>query len=144
MIKLSVKKLHEDAIIPTYARLGDAGLDLTAVGFKIENSMIAYRLGIAVAIPEGHVGLIYPRSSISKTGLRLANSVGVIDSGYRGELLVKFDWDMKSPPYQVGDRVAQLVVMPIPFVTPQVVEELSDTERGSGGFGSTGAVGGKL
>ena len=90
-------------------------------------------------IPEGHVGLLYPRSSISKTSCSLRNAVGVIDSGYRGEIMLKFSCSTNLNIYNVGDRVAQLIIMPYPQVQFEEVEELSDTDRGEGGFGSTGA-----
>lgn len=82
-MKVKIKKLHPDAVIPVYAKAGDAGLDLTAISesWNEDDSMVTYDTGLAVEIPEGHVGLLFPRSSVSKTRLNLANSVGVIDSG---------------------------------------------------------------
>jgi dUTP pyrophosphatase len=137
-MKLNFKKLHETAVIPQYAKEGDAGLDLTAIAFKSDDGVITYRTGLAVEVPEGHVGLLFPRSSVYKTWMTMSNSVGVIDSGYRGELMIKFNLATGCTPYMNGDRVAQLVVMPIPFVEVQEVTELSETNRGAGGFGSTG------
>jgi dUTP pyrophosphatase len=89
---VKIKFLDEDAILPKYARPGDAGLDLTAISVAYDNDLgiIEYGTGIALEIPEGYVGLVYPRSSISKKGLVLSNHVGVIDSGYRGEITFKF------------------------------------------------------
>lgn len=141
-MKLKIKKLHPDAVIPSYAKPGDAGLDLVATtGGHIHYSMVEYGTGIAVEIPAGYVGLIVPRSSISEHGMTLANSVGIIDSGYRGEIKVRFRFRYmlsKKEPYAVGDRIAQLVIVPCPPVVIEEVDELSKTERGSGGFGSTG------
>ena len=135
-------KLVEQAIVPSYAKFGDAGLDLVATSILSNTSeQVTYGLGLAVEIPEGFVGLIFPRSSIRKHQLSLSNSVGVIDSGYRGELQVTFNKTagLTSFQYKVGDRVCQLVVLPYPEVEPVEVFELSETERGVGGFGSTGA-----
>jgi dUTP pyrophosphatase len=100
--------------------------------------MVTYDTGLSIEIPEGYVGLLFPRSSVSKTTLNLANSVGVIDSGYRGPLMLKFRYLEEGDVYEVGDRVAQLVIMKLPFVEIIEVSELSSSERGEGGFGSTG------
>lgn len=139
-IKLKIKKLHPDAVIPCYAKAGDAGMDLVAVSeeWNKNNTMVTYDTGLSVEIPEGYVGLLFPRSSVSKTTLNLANSVGVIDSGYRGSLMLKFRYLEEGDVYEVGDRVAQLVIMKLPFVEITEVTELSSSERGEGGFGSTG------
>lgn len=139
-MKVKFLKLDEQAVIPSYAKLGDAGLDLTAISNPIYddyNNIRTYKTGLAVEIPEGYVGLIFPRSSIYKKGLLLSNSVGVVDSGYRGEIMVKFTNRLGAGIYQKGDRIAQLIIMPIPFIEPVEAEELSNTERGEGGFGST-------
>lgn len=142
-MKVRIKKLSPDAEIPKYAKPGDAGLDLTAV--SVENGMngtLIYRTGLAFEIPEGYVGYVFPRSSISFKGLQMANSVGVIDSGYRGEVTVVFRTTapgyFKDTYYRIGDRIAQLVIMPIPYITFEEVQELSETLRGAGGYGSTG------
>lgn len=140
-LTVAFKKLNENAVIPSYAKTGDAGLDLTAVSkeWDSEKDKIVFGTGLAVEIPHGYVGLIFPRSSIVKTNLTLSNSVGVIDSGYRGE--IKFFFEPGSRPkknYEVGDRIGQLVIMPIPYVYVVESAELSETERGDGGFGSTG------
>jgi dUTP pyrophosphatase len=140
------KKLHPDAQIPKYAHPGDAGLDLVAVGFSMDASsfevVLTYDTGISIKVPEGHVGLLFPRSSIVKTDLTLANSVGVIDSTYVGPILVKFKHHKFLTNninfYKVGDKIAQLVIVPIPQIELDEVEELEETERGDGGFGSTG------
>lgn len=142
-IKVNIKKLNSNAVIPTYAKPGDAGMDLTAVtmAFDVEHQNYIYGTGLAMEIPEGYVGLIFPRSSNRKTQAYMTNHVGVIDSGYRGEVMVSFknrDKDGDRAPYKVGDRVAQIIIIPYPLVVFDVVEELSKTERGEGGHGSTG------
>lgn len=139
---IKIKKLVEQAVIPSYSKEGDAGLDLTAVSVNTTDNgdygFIEYDTGLAVEIPEGYVGLVYPRSSISKTGLILANSVGVIDSNYRGSVKCRFKAIPNSTIYNVGDRIAQLIIQPIPNIEFEVVDELSDTTRGDDGFGSSG------
>jgi dUTP pyrophosphatase len=139
-IELKIKKLQDEAVIPQYAKPGDAGLDLVAISedWNKDNTMVTYGTGLAFEIPEGHVGLIFPRSSISKTTLNLSNSVGVIDSGYRGEIMFKFRYLENGDVYEVGDRIGQLVIIELPKVNIIEVQELSSTERGEGGFGSTG------
>ena len=136
------KKLDERAVLPSYAKSGDAGLDITCVSVQIKSSKVVYSTGLAVEIPVGYVGYIFPRSSICKKDLSLSNSVGVIDSGYRGEIKFFFNTgcSCKLYPeiYEAGDRIGQLIIMPIPTVEPILVSELSDSERGEGGFGSTG------
>ena len=143
-MKVKIKKIHPDAIIPSYAKSGDAGMDLVATSVIGETlGSITYGLGIALEIPEGFVGLVFPRSSIRKTNLQLSNSVGVIDSGYRGELQATFNKvqgidNVERENYKVGDRVCQIMIIPHPTVEFNEVNELSNTERGEGGFGSTG------
>lgn len=136
-----IKKLHPNAVIPTYSKKGDAGMDLVATEIINEEAFqITYGLGIALEIPEGFVGLIFPRSSIRKYDLSLTNCVGVIDSGYRGELQATFrkEKGVASKKYEVGDRIAQIMIIPHPEVTFIETDELNNTERGDGGFGSTG------
>jgi dUTP pyrophosphatase len=148
-MKIKIKKLHEDAVIPKYAKQGDAGLDLTAISVSMFEAgavlYVEYGTGLAVEIPEGYVGLIFPRSSLSKTTLVMANHVGVIDSGYRGEIKFRFKDvtdtanEFNEPViYNVGDKIGQLIVIPYPSVEFEEVEELTESERGLGGFGSTG------
>lgn len=137
-MKVRMKKLNPDAIIPRYAKPGDAGMDLTAVWMNQQMEIITYGTGLAVEIPAGHVGLLFPRSSIYKTGMSLTNAVGVIDSGYRGEIMMKFEMTDNRTMYEVGDRIGQLVIMPYPEVEFEEVDKLSETSRGSGGYGSTG------
>lgn len=137
---VKVMKLDAGAKIPKYSKRGDAGMDLYAVSQKFDDhGNYVFGTGLAMEIPEGHVGLIFPRSSISKTAHSLRNAVGVIDSGYRGEIMMKFDINtINSPVYEVGDRIAQIIILPYPQVEFEEVFELADSERGSGGFGSTG------
>ena len=137
-MKINIKKLHPDAVIPRYAKPGDAGMDLTAVDVSSDYSCLTYKTGLAIEIPEGYVGLLFPRSSVYKTGQQLSNCVGVIDSGYRGEIMMKFSLSPYGNEYQVGDRVGQLIIIPYPSIDFVEVNSLSDTERGSGGYGSTG------
>lgn len=159
-IKVKIKKTHPDAVIPKYAKVGDAGLDLTATSmYYDEYGNICYGTGLAFEIPEGYVGLIFPRSSICKEQLLLSNAVGVIDSGYRGEVSFKFKpsmaldnrqcvkadeeklWSIavrQNDIYKVGDRIGQMIIMPYPSVEFEEVEDLSETERGEGGYGSSG------
>jgi dUTP pyrophosphatase len=140
-MKVKIKKIHPDAAIPSYAKNGDAGMDLVATSIISEEVFqITYGLGIALEIPEGFVGLVFPRSSIRKTDLSLTNCVGVVDSGYRGELQATFrkHRGVVSTSYAVGDRVCQLMIIPHPTIEFNEVNELSNTERGEGGFGSTG------
>jgi len=166
-MKVCVKKLHKDAKIPTYAKNGDAGLDLTAVSVEQdEHGNLVYHTGIAFAIPKGWVGLLFPRSSNAKKDLILTNSVGVLDSGYRGEVVFKYRpmyhkvkylfWKrivslfrkkeegevevdvLTTEAYEVGDRIGQIVIVKHPYITFIERDELSETERGEGGFGSSG------
>ena len=145
MIQVKFKKLSEKAITPSYARNGDAGLDISCITYKVDKDFnyIEYFTGLAFEIPEGHVGLLFPRSSVSKTDLRLANGVGVIDSGYRGEVVFRYKFKKDAyfagmKRYVDGDRVGQLIIIPIPQIELEEVSELTDTDRGAGGFGSTG------
>lgn len=137
-MKIKMKKLHPEAIIPQYAKDGDAGMDLTATWVNQEMDIITYGTGLAIEIPRWHVGLLFPRSSIYKTKMALTNCVGVVDSGYRGEIMMKFKMTDNRTMYNVGDRIGQLVIMPYPRIEFEEVAELSETTRGSGGYGSTG------
>jgi dUTP pyrophosphatase len=140
-MQIKIKKLHNNAVIPQYAKAGDAGMDLVATevidgyGFSV-----TYGTGLAMEIPEGYVGLVFPRSSIRKYDLSLTNCVGVIDSGYRGEIQATFrkEAGIPSKRYEVGDKIAQMIILPYPSIQFIETDELSDTERGEGGFGSTG------
>lgn len=167
-ITVNFKKLSKKAVIPYYEHPTDAGMDLVATSMSITDKFVEYGLGISSAIPEGHVGLIFPNSRISKYDLSLANCVGVIDSCYRGEWKVRFkvvnkpiinvvntvkgwlgikDVSVESnytidgaKLFQVGDVVGQLIVLPYPKVEAIEVAELDETDRGDGGFGSTANV----
>ncbi len=138
---VKVKKLDPNAVIPSYSKVGDAGMDLT-ITREIENTSfsVSYGFGIAMEIPQGYVGLVFPRSSVRNQDLILSNCVGVIDSGYRGELQATFKKTngLDSIKYKVGERGAQIIILPYPTIYMTEVPELSNTERGSGGFGSTG------
>lgn len=133
---VKIKKLHPKAVIPTYAKEGDAGLDLIAIKFEEKNEHVTYKTGLAIEIPQGYVGLLFPRSSIYKRSQMLTNSVGVIDSGYRGEIMMKFSRSTNQ--YWPGDRIGQIIILPYPKIQFEEVNQLSDTQRGGGGFGSTG------
>ena len=137
-MRVRIKKTHPDAIIPKYAKFGDAGVDLVAVKkWKDDNGNLCYGTGLAMEIPERYVGLLFPRSSVSKKDLRLCNSVGVIDSGYRVEIILKFDEQVDNH-YEIGDRVGQLMLMQNPTIHFVEVVNLPESDRGLGGFGSTG------
>lgn len=190
-VNVKIKKLVENAVIPTYAKPGDMGMDLVATSMEYDASRdcYIYHTGLAFEVPEGYGMLLFPRSSNRNTEVYMTNHVGILDSGYRGELLIcyknrtskeiselivelthalvdvrndvveivdnisdaniaissnykdneliEIDWE-ESAPYKVGDRVAQLVVIPYPKVMFEEVEELSASERGTGGHGSTG------
>jgi deoxyuridine 5'-triphosphate nucleotidohydrolase len=140
-------KFHEDVPDLGYAKLGDAGLDLTAQEFaclapfgdKDGNYKKLISTGIAVKIPEGHFGMLVPRSSMGKRGIALANTVGIIDSGYTGE--IKLFIQNMTPDAQFiefNERIAQLIVVPYAHIALSLVQELPTTERGEDGFGSSG------
>lgn len=181
-MKIKIKKLNDKAVIPTYAHAADAGLDLTATSIKHDfgKDVFIYGTGLAVEIPEGYVGLLFPRSSNRNTEAYMTNHVGVIDSNYRGEILVcyknrtttnianeisdiaidlyelidnndefnnydgiienisEINRNAVKQPYDVGDRIAQLIIIPYPHIEFEEVDELSDTDRGANGHGSTG------
>lgn len=139
---VSIKRLHEDAIIPTYGKPGDAGADL----YSIENSIIlphsraVIHTGIALEIPVGYEGQVRPRSgNAAKLGLTVLNTPGTIDAGYRGEIMVIL-YNTSNVPINIekGMRIAQLVIAPVVEAKFVVTEELSDSERAEGGLGHTG------
>lgn len=155
-MKLKVKKLNPEAILPTKAKPGDAGYDLTAIDdgtWNSDGTYIEYKTGLAIEVPDGYHTELFPRSSITKTDLILGNSIGLVDNGYRGELMLRFKVasrgqrsgridqlsggyrDVKV--YKKGDKIAQLVIRKTEELEVEEVLFLSDTERGSGGFGST-------
>jgi dUTP pyrophosphatase len=142
---LPFQRLDAEAMLPEAHHPGDAGLDLRAnAGVEVgpgERAMIP--TGVAVAIPDGHAGLVLPRSGLaSKRGLTLANAPGLIDAGYRGEIVIAAVNLDRSDPVTIarGDRIAQLVIVALPSLSPVWSNELPDSERGLGGFGSTGST----
>ena len=139
---VKIKKLNPKAVTPAYSKAGDAAMDLTAISIakvdKDEFGYIEYGTGLAFEIPERYVGLLFPRSSISNSGLILTNSIGVIDSGYRGEVKFRFKHIPDTAYYKPGDRVGQLMIIPYPQIELQEAKQLSKTDRAEGGFGSTG------
>ena len=172
-MEVKIKKLDPKAVIPKYAKPGDAGMDLTATSkFYDDFGNVCYGTGIAFEIPEGFVGLLFPRSSICKQTMTLSNAVGVLDSGFRAEVSFKFKpsvvffedsyegspesisdtfdligipnkvneegYDDDHKDYEIGDRIGQIIILPYPKIEFVEVDELSETERGIGGYGSTG------
>lgn len=140
-MEIKFKLLHPDAVAPEKAHPTDAGFDLVATSVSEDHirGIVSYGTGLAVEIPEGYVGLLFPRSSVYKVQLQLANSVGVIDSGYRGEIVFKYR--VVQPHirrFSPGERVGQLLIFPVPEIAFKQAETLEETERGEGGFGSTG------
>lgn len=144
-MEVKFKKLSDKAVMPTYAYDGDAGLDLTATNIHSEVNecgqfVLVYHTDLSIEIPKGYVGLLFPRSSIAKKSLVLTNCVGVIDSNYRGEILLKFKnttGDSVPAVYPIGAKIAQLIIMPYPTINLVESNELSNTDRGTGGFGSS-------
>lgn len=139
-MEIKIKKLNENAVIPKYAHDTDAGLDLIAISKEYgEHNTVQYDTGLAIEIPDGYVGLIFPRSSIYKKDISLCNCVGVIDSGYRGSIKINFRLTgrLYSHVYDVGDKVGQLIILPYPKINFVEVNDLSKSDRGDNGFGST-------
>lgn len=146
-LNVKIKKLVPEAVIPIYAKPGDAGMDLTATSSTFDkDGNVIYGTGLSMEIPKGYVGLLFPRSSVANKEITLTNSVGVIDSGYRGEIMLKYkplptfgSRDKKNGPdiYNIGDRIGQIIIIPYPQVEFIETDELSSTERGENGFGST-------
>ena len=137
-MKIKIKKLHPNAVTPFYATEGSAAMDLTAVSSEyIDTEHIKYNFGLAFQIPKGKVGLIFPRSSCYKQKQLLSNCVGVIDSDYRGEISAVMIGTSKSS-YTTGERVAQIMFIDAPQIEFVETNELSTSERGEGGYGSTG------
>ncbi len=136
-MKLRFKKLHIDAKLPSYANHGDAGMDVYAVSKEVKDKFIEYGTGLAFEIPQDHVMFIFPRSSLSNKDLIMANHVGVLDSGYRGELKLRFR-KIGDDVYEIGEKIGQIIIVPFPQIEFEEVDELTETKRGDGGFGSTG------
>tara|TARA_R110002012_G_scaffold132075_1_gene284986 strand:- start:222 stop:659 length:438 start_codon:yes stop_codon:yes gene_type:complete len=144
-MKVKFKKLVDTAVTPSYAKPGDAGMDITTIAHKIntEHNFIEYHTGLAFELPKGYVGLLFPRSSVSKKDISLANCVGVMDSGFRGEITFRYKFNRDEyfanvKRYDDGDRIGQLVIMPYPEIELEEANELADSSRGEGGYGSTG------
>lgn len=174
ILSINIKKLNENAVIPTYTKADDMGMDLTAISVEYdeEKDCYVYHTGLSFEVPKGHGMLIFPRSSNRKTNAYMTNHVGILDAGYRGELLVCFKnrtdsymnnianslvlsinsilrrlglsksqlvgVNLNHAPYKVGNRIAQIVILPYPQISFTEVKELSETERGTNGHGSTG------
>lgn len=141
-MKLKIKKLTPDAAVPQYATDGSGCFDLrcTQGGTAFAHAAHAFHTGLAFEVPPGYVLMVYSRSGHGfKNGLRLSNAVGILDSDYRGELMVKLHNDTATAfSFEPGDRIAQAMLVAAPSVTFEVVDELGDTARGAGGFGSSG------
>lgn len=139
-MKVKLKKLNENVKLPVYAKTGDAGLDIKATRIESENNYsITYGTDLCIEVPFGYVGLIFPRSSIRNYDLSLSNCVGVVDSGYRGEIMATFKkTKLDGMYYDVDDKIMQIIILPYPSIEFEFADELSETERGEGGFGHTG------
>lgn len=156
-MQVKIKKLTDNAVTPQYSKQGDAGLDLVAVSketvtimeetyynseHKLEQlCFIEYGTGLSLEIPEGYVGLVFPRSSVSNVGLSLSNSVGIIDSGYRGEIKLRFystSFSKDYREYEIGDKIGQIIILPYPQIQFEEVKGLAASERDTAGFGSSG------
>lgn len=143
-MKVKIKKLDHNAVMPTKVHATDAGFDLYCTSREVnwEKRQLTCHTGLAFEIPEGYVGLIFPRSSVSNKPLMMANSVGVVDSCYRGEVTAKFNiTDTRQSVfshYQEGDRIAQMIIIPYPEIEFEETDSLSESDRGTGGYGSTG------
>jgi len=147
-MQVFIKKLTENAVIPKYAKANDAGMDMWATSSQLYNDgdvdFIEYGTGLAFEIPEGYFGMCVPRSSASLKNLILSNHVGILDSGYRGELKFRYKVLDRSKPflignlYKVGERIGQIIILPYPKIEFIEAAELAESERGANGYGSTG------
>lgn len=144
-MEVKIKKLVDNAVIPIKMHESDACFDLTSTSITTEigedgQLIIVYHTGLAIELPENYVALLMPRSSIFKKSLTLTNCVGVIDSGYRGEIVVKFKTNTNVVPaiYKENERIIQMLILPYPTIEFNLTEELSTSDRNEGGFGSTG------
>jgi dUTP pyrophosphatase len=146
-MQINLTKLDEKAVMPQKAHENDAGFDLTAIEkYNDEFGNIVYDTKISLEIPVGYFGLVAPRSSVSKKALSLANSIGIIDSDYRGPIICKFKptayytqrEESEKFEYELGDRIAQLLILPVLDIQFTETKELSKSERGTKGFGSSG------
>lgn len=163
-MNVKIKKLHPNAVLPTYAHDGDAAMDVTAISVELTDQYIEYDTGLSFELPKDYVMLIFPRSSNSKKDLLMCNSVGVLDAIYRGSLKLRFkrayrienlgthktqessvfehnyqpkDILVANEIYKPGERIGQIMILPRPKINFIEVDELTATERGDGGFGST-------
>lgn len=140
-MSIKVKKLHPEASLPTKAHEGDAGWDIKAISMQVHPGYIEYGTGLAIVVPKGTVGLLFPRSSISKKALTLANSVGVLDPIFLGEVTFRFRYEnffQEDHVYKIGDKIGQLVVTSLPDYALEEVQVLENTDRGTGAYGSSG------
>lgn len=143
-MKVKIKLLNEKSVIPTKAHDLDAGYDLKAISRTVDDfGNYVYGTGIAVRIPDGHVGLLFQRSSVAKKNMILSNAVGVVDAGYLGEITFKFKplihaVHTSAKPYEVGERIGQLIIIPIHSLEFELSEDLGSSERGTGNYGSSG------
>ncbi|MFH1365565.1 MAG: dUTP diphosphatase [archaeon] len=137
MLKIKIKKLKKEAVIPKYALKGDAGMDVVAITKNETDKFVEYGTGLAFEIPLGYACLIFPRGSVSNKDLILSNCVGVLDSEYRGELRLRFKKVGKES-YNIGDKIGQIIILPFPKIFFEEVKELGSTQRGKNGFGSSG------
>lgn len=156
VLNVRIKKLSDKAVIPTYAHDGDAGMDLTAVSYEYnkEYDYWEYKTDLAMELPKGYFAFILLRSSNSKKDVYLCNGIGLCDSIYTGNYTLRFKYRDKTnkfinaikklfgkeqkPPYEIGNRIGQIIILPYPHINFQIVDELTKTERGDGGYGSTG------
>ena len=142
MIDVKIRKVHPDAVVPFRAHATDAGMDVTAISMEMTEDYIEYDTGLQFQLPAGYVMLIFPRSSNSKKDLLLCNSVGVLDAGYTGNLKFRFKLTTEGYTekiYNPGDKIGQIVILPYPEINFIETENFDETDRGSGGFGSTGS-----
>lgn len=142
MVDVKIRKVHPNAVLPERAHSTDAGMDVTAISMEMTEDYIEYDTGLQFQLPAGYVMLIFPRSSNSKKDLLLCNSVGVLDAGYTGNLKFRFKLTTEGYTekiYNPGDKVGQIIILPYPEINFIETEEFDETDRGSGGFGSTGS-----
>lgn len=142
MVDVKIRKVHPDAVLPKRAHPTDAGMDVTAISMEMTEDYIEYDTGLQFQLPAGYVMLIFPRSSNSKKDLLLCNSVGVLDAGYTGNLKFRFKLTTEGYTekiYNPGDKIGQIVILPYPEINFIETEEFDETDRGTGGFGSTGS-----
>jgi dUTP pyrophosphatase len=141
-MKIKFKKRNAKVVTPEYAKEGDAGMDLTAIERKRSGNWLfplyTYHTGISLELPKSHYVLLTPRSSLSKKLMWMANHVGIVDSGYRGELIFKFRSIFGIAPYKVGERIGQMVLTKRNIMDLVETTDLETSERGEGGFGHTG------